>query len=75
MLTIAARLLALGDYQARLALTKENGELTGVYRGNPNRGTTRPTTERMLKAFENINLLLVPVHETTNYYLTELSVV
>lgn len=62
LLTLGARVLAVGDYQARQALTKEGpqAELTGVYRGNPTRGTARPTTERMLKAFEHINLLLIP---------------
>jgi transposase len=62
LLTLGARLLALSDYQARQALTQEGplAELTGVYRGNATRGTARPTTERMLKAFEHINLLLIP---------------
>jgi transposase len=62
LLTLGARLLALGDYQARQALAQEGpqAELTGVYRGNATRGTARPTTERMLKAFEHINLLLIP---------------
>jgi transposase len=60
LLTLGARLLALGDYRAKQALAKEKTELTGIYRGNPNRGTARPTTERMLKAFEHINLLLIP---------------
>lgn len=62
LLTLGARLLALGDFQAKQALAKEGpeAELTGLYRGNPNRGTARPTTERMLSAFEHINLLLLP---------------
>jgi transposase len=60
LLTLGARVLALGDYQAQQALTKEKSELTGIYRGNPKRGTPRPTTERMLKAFEHINLLIMP---------------
>ncbi len=60
LLTIGARLLALGDYQAKQALAQTKSELTGIYRGNPKRGTTRPTTERMLKAFEHINLLIMP---------------
>jgi transposase len=60
LLTIGARVLALGDYQAKQALAKEKTELIGIYRGNPKRGATRPTTERMLKAFEHINLLIVP---------------
>ena len=62
LLTLAARLLALGDFQAKQSLVTEGpeAELTGIYRGNPNRGTARPTTERMLRAFEHINLLLIP---------------
>jgi len=62
VLTLGARLLALADYQARRALSQEGpqAELTGVYRGNANRGTARPTAERMLTAFEHINLLLIP---------------
>lgn len=60
LLTLGARLLAVGDYQAKQALAQDKAELTGVYRGNARRGTTRPTTERMLKAFEHINLLLLP---------------
>ncbi|MBN1935451.1 MAG: transposase [Anaerolineae bacterium] len=73
LLTIGARLLALGDYQAQQALAQENTELTGIYRGNPKRGTTRPTTERMLKAFENINLLIIPSEARIRCYLTQLS--
>lgn len=62
LLTLGSRVLALGDYQAKQALAKEgpNAELIGVYLSNANRGTARPTTERMLMAFENINLLLMP---------------
>lgn len=62
LLSLGSRLLALGDYQAKQALAKEGpvAELAGVYRGNPKRGTPRPTTERMLRAFEHINLLLIP---------------
>ncbi len=60
LLTLGARVLAVGDYQAKQALAQDQTELTGIYRGNAHRGTTRPTTERMLKAFEHINLLLMP---------------
>jgi transposase len=62
LLTLGARLLALADYQARRTLSQEGpqAELTGIYRGNANRGTARPTAERMLTAFDHINLLLIP---------------
>ena len=75
LLTIAARLLALGDYLAKEALAQEKAELTGVYAGNPKRGTARPTTERMLRAFDNIHLLVMRCGETVRYQLTPLSAV
>lgn len=58
LLTIGARVLALGDYLAREALAQEGTELAGVYKGNPKRSTPRPTTERMLQAFEGITLII-----------------
>jgi transposase len=73
LLTIGARILALGDYLAKRALAQEEEELTGIYPGNPKRGTARPTTERLLRAFENINLLIFPVQPQPLCYLTELS--
>lgn len=39
LLTIAARVLALGDYTAKEALAQEKEELTGIYAGNPQRGS------------------------------------
>jgi len=72
LLTIAARLLALGDYVAKAALAQENKELTGIYAGNPKRGTTTPTTERMLQAFDNIHLLIMRLGSQARYQLTPL---
>ena len=75
LLTIATRLLALGDYTAREALAQENEELTGIYPGNPQRGTATPTTERMLQAFDNIHLLIMRLGPQVRYQLTPLSAV
>lgn len=75
LLTLAARLLALGDYAAREALAQENEELTGIYPGNPKRGTATPTTERMLQAFDNIHLLIMRLGPQVRYQLTPLSAV
>jgi transposase len=72
-LTLGARLLALGDYLARQALAAQRSELTGIYAGNPKRGTARPTTERMLAAFEGIHLLIIPTEARTQCFLTRLS--
>jgi transposase len=75
LLTIAARLLALGDYTAKEALAQENDLLTGIYPGNPKRGTATPTTERMLQAFDNIHLLIMRLGSQVRYQLTPLSAV
>ena len=73
LLTLAARILALGDYSAKQALAQANAELAGIYPGNSKRSTATPTTERMLAAFDNINLLLVPVAGQFHYQITPLS--
>lgn len=72
-LTLGARLLALGDYLARQALAAQRSTLTGIYAGNPKRGTARPTTERMLAAFEGIHLLILPVETQPRCFLSRLS--
>lgn len=73
LLTIGARLLALGDYQAKRALAAEKAELTGIYKGSAKRGTSTPTTERILQAFENINLLVIPSRMGASTYLSQLT--
>jgi transposase len=73
LLTIAARLLALGDYTAKESLARDKAELTGIYAGNPKRGTATPTTERMLRTFDNIHLMVMTVEEQIAYQLTPLS--
>lgn len=73
LLTLAARLLALGDYAAREALAAAGEELAGVYAGNAKRSTPRPTMERMLKAFRGISLVMMPQGEACTALLTELT--
>jgi len=71
LLTLGARLLALGDYLARQALASAGSQLRGIYAGNSKRGTPRPTTERMLKAFAGIDLLILT--NQAQRFLTRLS--
>ncbi len=73
LLTLAARILALGDYTAKQSLAQDNAELAGIYPGNPKRSTATPTTERMLAAFDNINLVLVSVAGQVHCQLTPLT--
>ena len=64
--------MALGDYLAREALAKLGEELTDIYAGNSNRGTTRPTCERMFKACDGIDLVIFPHSGPTSTFLTGL---
>lgn len=73
LLTIAARVLALGDFTAKESLAQDQAELSGIYAGNPKRGTATPTTERMLRAFDNIHLIAMTVEEQITYQLSPLS--
>lgn len=72
LLTLGARVLALGDYLAREALAESGEELADVYAGNPNRSTPRPTTERMFKAFDGINLVIFPPGSHGTTFLTDM---
>jgi transposase len=73
LLTLAARALALGDYTVKEALAQTQEALTGIYPGNPKRGTTTPTTERMLQVFEHIDLTILKVGEQVQRRLTPLT--
>ena len=75
LLTLAARLLALGDHLAKGNLAQEKAELAGIFPGNPKRSTATPTTERMLAAFDNINLTVIPVADQLHYQVTPLTAV
>ena len=75
LLSLAARLLALGDYTARQALAEQQEQLSGIYPGNPKRSTPRPTMERMLEVFDNINLSIVYLAEQTLCQVTPLTAV
>ncbi len=75
LLTLAARLLALGDHLAKANLVQAQAELAGIYPGNPMRSTATPTTERMLAAFDNINPTVIPVAGQLHYQITPLTAV
>lgn len=51
LLTLGLRLLTLIEIQVRQELAREEETLPGLYEGQPNRTTARPTGKRILKAF------------------------
>ena len=59
LLSLAVRLLSLIEFVVRRGLQQTGESLQGLYPGNPTRATTRPTTEKLLQAFNNLTLTLI----------------
>jgi len=60
LLTLALRAFTLIEFVVRRALQSQQQSLAGLYDGNPNRATKRPSTEQLLKAFEHLTLYFLP---------------
>jgi len=73
LLTLAARVLAVAEYQVRRTLAQDDRTLVGLYPGQPTRGTAQPTTERLLRAFKTVTLTLVQKGSQIFYLLPPLS--
>ena len=58
LLTIALQVLTLMEFVSRKELAKNNETISGLVPGNPKMKTSRPTAERMLAQFDNLNLLI-----------------
>jgi transposase len=70
LLTLGARVLAVVEYQARQKLQQAGRRLTGLYPGQPKRATDRPTTERLLTAFDHIILTTIRTGRKVQRFLT-----
>ncbi|MBC7250433.1 MAG: transposase [Anaerolineae bacterium] len=73
LLSLALRVLTLVEHVVREALQVAGETLKGLYAGNPKRETTRPTTERLLKAFRGITLSIVLLPDRMIRHVTPLS--
>jgi transposase len=73
LLSLALSILTLTEFVARRALATADDALAGLYPGNPNQTTSRPTTERLLTAFKEINLSIVILPDQTIVHITPLS--
>jgi transposase len=65
--------LTLVEFVVRRELQTHDEKLTGLYEGNPNRQTNRPTTERLLRAFDNISLTFVTLPGQKIVHITPLT--
>lgn len=75
LLSLAVRFLTLIEFVVRRKLKQNQEKLVGLIANNPKKGIDNPTTERLLKMFDNITLTLVQVPDRTIRHLPTLTVV
>ena len=73
LLALGLRLLTLLELVVRRRLAEDPQPLAGLYAGNPKRATLMPTAERLLEAFKEITLLILPHSGHNVRYLTPLT--
>ena len=73
LLALGLRILTLLEFVVRRRLQQDPTPLLGLYAGNPKRATLMPTAERLLEAFKEITLLILPHSGHNIRYLTPLT--
>ena len=73
LLSIAVRMLTLIEFVVRQRLTQNQEKLVGLIAANPKKGIDNPTTERLLKAFDQINLTIIHMPNDIVRHITPLS--
>ena len=72
LLLLALKFVSLLQYQVRNELANTNQKLKELYPGNPGRATDKPTTNMLLKAFENTTLVIASVENKIYVNLKDL---
>jgi transposase len=75
LLSLAVRFLTLIEFVARRKLKQNHEKLVGLIENNPKKGIDNPTTERLLKMFDNITLTIVQLPGQTIRHLPALTTV
>jgi len=73
ILSIVLRAFTLIEFVVRRELQAQHDTLTGLYDGAPHKTTDRPTTERLLNAFQGITLLRIRIGHEVQYQLSGFS--
>ena len=73
LLTLGVRVLTLVEFGVRRSLEQEQKALPGLHAENRQKNTARPTSERLLKAFEGITLTIIYMKDQVIRHLTPLS--
>jgi transposase len=73
LLSLAVRLLTLIEFVVRRNLNRNHETLIGLIGNNPKKGIDNPTTERLLKQFDNIFLTIVHLPDQIIRHVTPLT--
>jgi len=73
LLSLAVRMLTLIEFVVRRNLKQNNEKLAGLIENNPNKGIDNPTTERLLKVFDEITLTTVHLPDRSIQHITPLT--
>jgi transposase len=73
LLGIGLRVLCLIEYVVRRGLRVTGEKLSGLYAGQPKRATEQPTSEGLLSAFQEINLVLIRGGNDVQRHVTPLT--
>lgn len=73
LLSIAVRMLTLIEFVVRQKLAQNQEKLAGLIENNPKKGIDNPTTERLLNAFDQINLTIIHLPDGIVRHVTPLS--
>ena len=73
LLSIAVRFLTLIEFVVRCQLKQNQEKLTGLIENNPRKGIDNPTTERLLKMFDEVTLSIVYLPDQAIRHITPLT--
>jgi len=73
LLSMAVRFLTLIEFVVRRKLKQNQEKLTGLIENNPKKGIDNPTTERLLKMFDNVTLTILHLPDQTIRHITPLT--
>jgi transposase len=73
LLMLGVRVVSLIDYVVRRSLARDQQSMTGLNSDRPRKGTARPTTERLLRAFKGVTLTVIRGHGPEMQHLSPLS--
>lgn len=74
LLSVAMRFSVLIQHHVRIELAKRKEKLSGIYPGNKNRSTNKPTTPMLLRAFKGVFIVWTEANGKSAIEMTKLKV-